>query len=489
MVKIKLIFSENVSFLMYHFSMSFDIEREVYKMKLSEKEQKKYEIIEKVVNEEITKKDAEIELKLTRRQIDRLVSVFKNQGKEGFIHKNKGKKNQNKKDFKLINEIEELYLTEYYDYNFEAFYEEIEKNYDISYSAMYNAFLDDDIISPIAHKKTTKLYNEKMQNAISEISENEKLDKLLEGKINLFKTRKLEQEKAYIRRSSNLLAFGQEIQMDACFKVWFGNIVSALHLAVDKATKKVLFGWFEYEEITRGYFVVLYHIIINYGIPYKIKTDNRSSFSSNKKEKTKFNTTQFGKICEQLGILLNTTSNAVSKANVERENGTFKNRLIAELRHEKIIDIDKANEYLNKIFIPKMNEKFSYDINKKNSMMKKNDYTDEDLNLIISEKYIRIIDNASSISFKGKHYIPIDINTGEIMTYKHKTECTVIVAYDSSYWCQIENNYYVLHELTQKPPIPEKQEVKEKNDSPKSKYVPPANHPWRKDMKKFFNKK
>lgn len=458
-------------------------------MELKEKEQKKYETIKKVVNNEITKKDAEEQLGLKRKQINRLIVVFKTEGKDGFIHKNRGKTNKNKKDPNLINEVKELYLTEYFDYNFEAFYEEIEDKYDLSYSVIYNSFLNDDIISPIAHKKTIKLYNEKMQNAIVKIDENGKSDKIREGKINLFKTRKLEQEKAYIRRSSNLLAFGQEVQMDACFKVWFGNIVSALHLAVDKATKKVLFGWFEYEEITRGYFVILYHVIINYGIPYKIKTDNRSSFSTNRKEKTKFNTTQFGKICEQIGTLLDTTSVAVSKANVERENGTFKNRLIAELRHENITEIDEANEYLNKIFIPKMNEKFSYDINQKNSMMKKNDYTAEDLNLIISEKYTRIIDNASSISFNGKYYIPIDVDTGEIMTYKYKTKCTVIVAYDSSYWCQIENNYYALHELTQKPQISKCKEIKEKDDAPKAKYVPPANHPWRKDMKKFFEKK
>ena len=297
-------------------------------MELNEKEQKKYEIIEKLVNNEITKKEAENCLNLSGKQINRLVTKFNNEGKEGFIHKNRGKANQNKKDLDMIKEIEELYLTEFFDYNFEAFYEEIEEKYNISYSAMYNAFLNDDIVSPIAHKKTVKLYTEKMQNAIAENNENEKPNKLLESKIELFKTRKLEQEKAYIRRSSNLFAFGQEVQMDACFKLWFGNISSALHLAVDKATKKVLFGWFEYEEITRGYFIVLYHILINYGIPYKIKTDNRSSFSTNRKNKEKFNITQFAQICNKLCILLSTASNAVSKANVERENGTFKNMLL-----------------------------------------------------------------------------------------------------------------------------------------------------------------
>ena len=184
--------------------------------------------------------------------------------------------------------------------------------------------------------------------------------------------------------------------MDACFKLWFGGVSSALHLAVDKGTKKVLFGWFEYEEITRGYFVLLYNIIINYGIPHKIKADNRNSFSNGK---NKVDTTQFGSICSELGINLVTTSVATSKSNVERENGTFKNRLIAELRHEGITDIDSANDYLNNIFIPKMNAKFSYKIN--NTMMKENNYSELELNLIISEKYERLIDNASSIKYKN----------------------------------------------------------------------------------------
>lgn len=39
--------------------------------------------------------------------------------------------------------------------------------------------------------------------------------------------------------------------------------------------------------------------------------------------------TQFGKVCERLNIVLHTTSVSTAKANVERENETFKNRLIA----------------------------------------------------------------------------------------------------------------------------------------------------------------
>ena len=120
---------------------------------------------------------------------------------------------------------------------------------------MLKRFTNDDIIFPFAHKKTVKSYNEKMKNVLA----NEEVES---EKIELFKSRIIAIEKAHIRRSNNLFVFGQEIQMDACQGLWFGRIPSYLHLVVDKATKKVLFGWFEYEEITRGYFVLLFITII-----------------------------------------------------------------------------------------------------------------------------------------------------------------------------------------------------------------------------------
>ena len=327
---------------------------------LNVNEQKKHDIIEKVVLGNITRKEAQYELNLSRQQIYRLINIFNTEGKSGFCHKNRGKNNITKKERNLIEELKQLYFNEYYDYNFIAFYDELNENkkykgkYDISYSSLYREFLNDDIISPLAHKGTIKLYKEKMNNSIKSTVEN-----IPEEKIELFESRQISFEKAHTRRASNLFVFGQEVQMDACEKIWFGDAVSYLHLSVDKGTKKVLSGWFEYEEITRGYFVLLFNMIINYGIPKRIKTDNRNSFS-NRENKT--DTTHFGVICNTLDIELVTTSVSTAKANVERENRTFKNRLIAELRHEGITEIDKANKYLNEVFIPKMNKKFSYEV-------------------------------------------------------------------------------------------------------------------------------
>ena len=446
---------------------------------LNDKENKKYNIIEQVVNGTMTRKEAKYELKISRQQIYRLINLYYSEGKEGFIHGNRGKENPNKINDDLIKELEELYLQDCYDFNFEQFYEEeVFGKYNISYDVILKRFTKDDIISPLAHKKTVKAYNEKMKSIINSTGDD------IEPKIELYKSRIIEVEKAHIRKSSNLYVFGQEVQMDACEKLWFGGIVSYLHLAVDKATKKVLFGWFEFEEMTRGYYVVLFHIVINYGIPSKIKADNRSSFSANKAKNKgkKIFLTQFGKVCEELNIVLETTSISTAKANVERENRTFKNRLIAELRRKGITAIDEANKYLNEEFIPKMNKKFSYAIDENKSLMRENNYSKEELKLIISEKYTRIIDNASSISYNKKYYIPINIETGEVTCFMKGTKCIFIINYDGEYYGEIENHYYKMLELENRDLVMKKEIEMDTKEKEHHKYIPPTNHPWRKNM-------
>ena len=227
-------------------------------------------------------------------------------------------------------------MTNFYDYGFNHFYEEQGYKYGISFSTMITIFANNDIISPYAQHKTVKLYNENMKKAI-------KNKTITDAKQKLYIQRKEAEFESHIRKSTLHYSFGQEIQLDAAFWIWFGEEESALHLAVDKATKKVLSGWFEWEETTKAYMIVLMSIITNYGIPNRIKTDKRNSFSVNnaRSSKSKLNLTQFGRICEDLEILLSCSSDPLFKPNVERENGTFKRRLKAELRYEKITTIEK----------------------------------------------------------------------------------------------------------------------------------------------------
>ena len=441
---------------------------------MNDYEEKKYSTIEKIEKGIITRKEGSFELNLSLKQIDRLRKIYREEGKEGFIHKNRGKVSNKKIDEKIIDELKSLYLNEYYDYNLIAFYEELceskkyKDKYNISYSSLYNMFLKDDIVSPLAHKETVKLYNERMNKSISE---NKPVNEEI---IELYQSRKIAFEQAHTRKSNNMFAFGQEVQMDACEKIWFGNVVTYLHLAVDKATKKVLYGYFDYEETTQAYLTVLMNMILCYGIPNKIKTDKRNSFSVNnaRSSKTKLNLTQFGRICEDLEITLSSSSDPLFKPNVERENGTFKRRLKAELRHENITTIDEANKYLNNVFIPKMNKRFSCDINPNKNMMKPNNYSINELNILISIRIERTIDNASSVKYFNHYYLPINDETGEVMSFKSGTKCNVVNSYDNKLYGIINDNIYSLL-------LVEQQENSNNQSASKNGYKSNKNNPWR----------
>ena len=424
------------------------------------------ETIKKVLSKDLTQKEAGLILDITDRQIRRLITKYKNMGEDAFVHKNINNQNAKKISDDIPTKIIDDYLTNYYDYGFTHFYEEQGRKYGISFSYMVEKFGTNYIISPYAQHRTVKLYNENMKKAIRDNSITESQEKL-------FEQRKQEEFEKHIRKSSLHYSFGEEVQMDAAFWVWFGTEETALHLVVDKASKKVLAGYFDYEETTNAYLVVLMNMIINFGIPKRIKTDRRNSFSINnaKSSKSKLNITQFGRICEDLEIELLCSSNPLFKPNAERENGTFKRRLKAELRHNGITTIEEANKYLNEVFIPKINERFSYKINPKKNVMRENNYTEDELNLIISIRNERTIDNASSIKYFNNYYLPIDVETGEVISFKSGTKCTVVNSYDNKLFGIVDGNTYMLVLI-------EKREEENKRAT-KNGFKPNENHPWR----------
>ena len=425
------------------------------------------EIINKVISKELTQKEAAIKLGITDRQVRRIIKKYNTIGDAAFVHKNLNNQNAKKIPEDISTEIINEYLTEFSDYNFTHFYEEQGYKYGISFSAMITIFTNNDIISPYAQHKTIKLYNENMKNAIRDKTITEPQEKL-------FEQRKQEEFEKHIRKSTLHYSFGEEVQMDAAFWIWFGTEETALHLAVDKATKKVLSGYFDYEETTSAYLIVLMNVIINFGIPQRIKTDKRNSFSINnaRSSKSKLNVTQFGRICEDLEIELLCNSNPLFKPNAERENGTFKRRLKAELRHNGITTIDEANKYLNEVFIPKINSRFSYEINPKRNLMRNNPYTEEELNFIISIRHERTIDNASSLKYFNNYYLPIDIETGEVMSFSSGTKCMIVNTFDNKLFGIINEKTYLL--------ILVEQPTNKITNASRNGFKPRTDNPWRK---------
>ena len=77
--------------------------------------------------------------------------------------------------------------------------------------------------------------------------------------------------------------FGEMQQMDATPFEWVSGQVWHLHLSVDDATGAITGAWFDTQETLNGYYHVLYQILSDYGIPYKLFTDRRAVFTYKKK--------------------------------------------------------------------------------------------------------------------------------------------------------------------------------------------------------------
>ena len=446
------------------------------KVELRMNEKEKYDVIKELVDHNGNKNRAATKLGISKRQVDRLIIKYKERGKEGFIHGNRDRKPAKTLNKSLSEDIILLYTTKYQDFNFSHFkeYLEEEENIKVSYKFIYTTLSNEGIISPKARKKTKKEFiKQKLlkEKKINLAMDEEKIDAIVNHEIDL--------EDSHPRGEKPKF-FGELIEMDGSIHLWFGSKKVCLHLAIDKATSTIVGAWFDYQETLNGYYHILYQILINYGIPYKFLTDNRTVFNymslnPDKRVSDKDVLTQFGYACKQLGVDLKTTSVSQAKGLIERTNGTFQGRLVNELKLNGITTIEEANRYLTEVFVPKFNNKFAMNYKKFQSVFETSP-TLEKINYTLAILTPRKIDNGNSIKYKNKYYQPYLNN--ELKCFMPKTECLVINAYNGDLLVTIDEKVYELRELSRNErfskEFEEVPEIKERK-----KYIPPMTHPWK----------
>lgn len=447
------------------------------KVELRMNEQEKYEVIKELVDHNGNKNRASKKLGISRRQVDRLIIKYKEKGKEGFVHGNRAKKPFNAKSKSFSEDIILLYKNKYYDFNFYHFKEFLKKkeNINVSYDFIYKTLTKEGILSPRARKKTKRKF------AKQKLLEEKKINLTMsDEQINSVVNHEIALEDSHPRQEKPKY-FGELIEMDGSIHLWFGNIKTCLHLAVDKATNNIVGAWFDYQETLNGYYHIFYQILTKYGIPYKFLTDNRTVFNyiklnPNKRTSDKDVLTQFGYACKQLGVDLETTSVSQAKGLIERDNGTFQGRLVQELRLEGINTIEEANKYLNEVFVPDFNSKFAIDYKKFQSVFEKAP-NEETINYTLAVLTPRKIDNGNAIKFKHKYYQPYLDN--QIKCFLPKTECLVIESFNGDLLVTIDEQVLELKELNRNKQVSEEfDEIKEVAQE-KKKYIPPMSHPWK----------
>lgn len=446
------------------------------KVELRMNEQEKYEVIKELVDHNGNKNRASKKLGISRRQIDRLIIKYKEKGKSGFVHGNRGHLPTKALDKSISEDIILLYRTKYQDFNFNHFKEYLEEdeNINVSYDFIYKHLTKAGILSPRARKKTKRNFTKQKllkEKKINLAMSKEQIDAIVNHEISLEDSHPRNEKPKY---------FGEIIEMDGSIHLWFGNKKICLHLAIDKATSTIVGAYFDKQETLKGYYNILYQILNNYGIPYSFLTDNRTVFNymslnPDKRTSDKDVLTQFGYACKQLGIDLKTTSVSQAKGLIERTNGTFQGRLVNELKLNGITTIEEANKYLTEIFVPKFNNKFAMNYKKFKSVFEKSPELNS-INYTLAILTPRKIDNGNSIKFKNKYYQPYFNN--ELKCFLPKTECLVIESFNGELLVTIDEKVFELKELSRNERFSKEfDEVKE--EKIKEKYIPPMSHPWK----------
>ena len=88
------------------------------KVELNMKELEKYETIKELVDHDDNKERASLRLSISKRQINRLINIYKEKGKEGFIRGNRNRTPSNALSKPISEDIITLYQTKYYNFNF-----------------------------------------------------------------------------------------------------------------------------------------------------------------------------------------------------------------------------------------------------------------------------------------------------------------------------------------------------------------------------------
>ena len=452
------------------------------KVELSLKELQKYEIIKKLIESNGNKNSAKIKLGLKSiRQINRLIKGYNEYGKEFFIHGNKGRKPKHALTSEFKDEIELLYTSKYFDCTYTQFAEYLDEreNIHLSTAEVGQILRERYILSPRTRKATRKNLKKKLLAEKEKAKSKKEIAKLQSNIVAV--------EDAHPRQP-RCIYFGEEIQIDACIHIWFGNIKTALHAAIDDSTGYVVAAYFDNQETLNGYYNVYHQILTKYGIPYMFKTDKRTVFEYNKKGTTsdEDNTfTQFAYACSQLGTSIECSSVPEFKPRIERLFESFQLRLIPELRLANITTIEEANAFLP-AFLDKYNSKFALCIDNTKSVFEKQP-SEQKINLTLSVLSRRIVDTGHSICFKKRHYRTVN-SVGTPIYFGKGTKAMVIEAFDKKLYATVEDSIFALEE------IPETQTYSENFDEilpiePKKIYIPRMIHPWKREsFEKFVQK-
>lgn len=298
-------------------------------------------------------------LKISERQVYRILKRYKERGILGLYHGNKNQPSHHRYNTDKKAEIMQLICEKYYDCG-----------------ASYASELLEEYEGIKINRETLRLWMKQEQL--------------------LIKQRK---RKPYRKRRERKTAFGEMLQIDGCFDYWFGrdNKKACLINLIDDATSYNL-CYFDEQETIRAATIVLWKWIKKFGVPQSIYADRRNAYINyDLTESNNF----FGNLCRNLKIQTIPVFSPQAKGRVERSNRTHQERLIPKLRIHNITTTNNANRYLNNYYLYNHNKKFALQIQEDSHRLLPDNTKIDDYAFEIVERKVA---NDWTVKYKAKTY-------------------------------------------------------------------------------------
>lgn len=416
---------------------------------LTQAEQQKLAVINLLIGNKITNSAASKKLGISVRQIQRIKAQVRMSGAQAIIHKLKGRSGNHHADLNVKQQV----------------LEEIKQK--------YSDFKPKFALEKIQEKKKLSITSQTIRVWMSE-----------EG---LWKPHKQKQTEYRAWRERKEY-FGELQQFDGSYHMWFegrlldeeGNPQEACLLAsIDDATGKITHASFDFSEGVVPVFNFWKEYLIRIGKPLGIYLDKYSTYKINHKNAVDNSEllTQFEKVMNSLDIRVITANSPQAKGRIERLFGTLQDRLVKELRLNKVNTIEEGNKFL-KIFVPDFNNQFSVIAAKPEDMHRSLTRQEKiSLSSTFSIKEIRRVNNDYTIQFKNNFY---QLEQIQPVTIRPLEKIITEQWLDNNLKFSFKGKYLKYFLLPQKPKKQKHHTAPAVLTTHKSNWKPPKHHPWRK---------
>ena len=295
---------------------------------LNQREAHRGHVLEQVAQQSLTLKEAAMIMRISYRQAKRVHRRWLDEGLEGLSHKNRGRTVGHALADDLAAKILALHEDKYTNFN------------------------DTHFVEMLAELEGISVSREKVRQLLRKAGRRPK--------------RKRRPRKHHGRRPRKAQA-GIMMQWDGSPHRWFGptSHPCCLMSAIDDADSRLLGALFVQAESSVAYLRLLDMVVRRHGAPLAVYQDRHAAlvrsdnhWSLEEQLQGKQYPTHVGRVLGDLSIEAISAHSPQAKGRVERGFGVMQDRLIAELELHGITDMDQANQWLEKYYIPRHNSRF-----------------------------------------------------------------------------------------------------------------------------------